>query len=267
MGRRNSAVEIKQETVRLVIERGSSPSRATQRGRNESPAKPAPKMTPIPRALSRETLQQGAWVLAARDSDLGRLVRTLGEPPMWGRRPGFATIIRIVLEQQVSLQAARTMFRRLQSRLGHVTPRAVHGLQVAGLRELGLTRQKADYCHGIAARVLAGSLDLRAVARASDAAGRSMLLSVPGLGPWSVDVYYLMALRRPDVWPQGDLALAVALREVKRLRALPSQAEQQAFADGWAPWRSVAARILWAHYLSARGRGPNAGRSPRSGQD
>ena len=108
-------------------------------------------------------------------------------------------------------------------------------------------------CHGLAERILDGRLDLGSVARDADESGRKRLMAVPGLGPWSVDIYYLMALRRPDVWPQGDLALAAALREVKRLKALPTGDEQQRMAGNWAPWRSVAARILWAHYLDARG--------------
>ena len=81
-----------------------------------------------------------------------------------------------------------------------------------------------------------------------------MLLEVPGLGPWSVDIYYLMALRRPDVWPRGDLALAATLRDLKGLARLPGHEEQRELAGRWAPWRSVAARILWAHYLHRRGR-------------
>jgi DNA-3-methyladenine glycosylase II len=178
---------------------------------------------------------------------------------MWGRKPGFPALIQIILEQQVSLAAARTMYRRLASHLGVMTPEAVYALQASGLREFGLTRQKAGYCHGLAARILGGSLDLRLVARGPDEVGRQILLAVPGLGPWSVDIYYLMALRRPDVWPQGDLALAAALREVKRLDALPTREEQQRLAGNWAPWRSVAARILWAHYLAERGQYLKAG--------
>jgi DNA-3-methyladenine glycosylase II len=207
----------------------------------------------VPRVLNRETLRQGAEALAARDADLARILRRVGDPPLWGRRPGFPALVRIILEQQVSLQAARTMYRRLDAHLDGITPDTVHSLQVTGLREFGLTRQKAGYCHGLAARVLAGTLDLRAVARATDESGRSALLAVPGLGAWSVDIYFLMALRRPDVWPQGDLALASALRDVKRLRALPSTDEQRTYATRWAPWRSVAARILWSHYLTERG--------------
>lgn len=187
------------------------------------------------------------------DRDLARIVARLGVPPLWARRPGFPTLIRIILEQQVSLAAALSLYRRLRDQLGGVSAESICGLGEAWLRDFGLTRQKARYCHGLAARVVDGSLDLSAVAALPDAAGRSILLSIPGLGPWSVDIYYLMALRRPDVWPGGDLALASALRDVKRLRELPSRERQSTIAARWSPWRSVAARLLWAHYLEARG--------------
>ena len=210
----------------------------------------------LPRRLTQASLSRGARQLADADPDLGGVLDRLGEPPMWGRRPGFSALVRIILEQQVSLAAARTLYRRLVHRLGAMTPEGIQAMQVSGLREFGLTRQKANYCYGLAARILSGSLDLTAVARGPDDVGRQVLLGVPGLGPWSVDIYYLMALRRPDVWPQGDLALALALREVKRLDGLPTKDEQQALASAWAPWRSVAARLLWAHYLAARGQYP-----------
>ena len=145
------------------------------------------------------------------------------------------------------------MYRRLLRHLGSMTAESVSAMGETGLREFGLTRQKARYCHGLAVRVLEGSLHLSQVAALPDAAGRAVLLSVPGLGPWSVDIYYLMALRRPDVWPEGDLALAIALQEIKRMDDLPTRKDQQALAARWSPWRSVAARILWAHYLAARG--------------
>lgn len=207
-------------------------------------------MNPPPRALSHNALQAGATALARIDAQLGEVVRRLGVPPMYGRRPGFATLVRIILEQQVSLAAARTMYRRLEAHAGGVSPKSIEALQPGGLREFGLTRQKAAYCHGLAVRVLDGRLDLSVVARQDDAAGRAMLLNVPGLGPWSVDIYFLMALRRPDVWPQGDLALAIAMQEVFSLRRTPDREQQHAIAQRWAPWRSVAARILWMHYLA-----------------
>lgn len=106
---------------------------------------------------------------------------------------------------------------------------------MSGLRRLGLTRQTAGYCHGLAVLVHDGSLDLRAVARAADDEGRRALRAVPGLGPWSVDIYYLMALRRPDVWPQGDIALARALARVKRLDGIPDLERQHDLVRAWSP--------------------------------
>ncbi len=191
--------------------------------------------------------------MAARDPDLARVHSRLGDPPIWGRRPGFPALVKIILEQQVSLRSAAAMYRRIDDHVGGMSPQNVERIGVAGLRKIGVTRQKAAYCHGLARRVIEGALDLAAVSRAADEDGRRMLLDVPGLGPWSVDIYFLMALRRPDVWPRGDLALASALRDVKGLRALPSHEQQLELSQAWVPWRSVAARILWAHYLSKRG--------------
>lgn len=224
-------------------------SRPYQKGEILHFVEPPPR---VPRVLTHTLLIAGARALAARDPDLARVIDRLGVPPLWGRRPGFSTLILIILEQQVSLAAAWTMYRRLSHHLGGLSAEAVFGLQVAGLQGLGLTGQKARYCHGLAERVLDGRLDLARVARGPDPVGRRALLEIPGIGPWSVDIYYLRALRRPDVWPQGDLALAASLRDIKGLKGLPTRQEQEALTSGWAPWRSVAARILWAHYLSKK---------------
>jgi len=207
----------------------------------------------LTRSLTRALVTEGARHLAARDQDLARIHQRLGDPPIWGRRPGFPALVKIILEQQVSLRSAAAMYRRIDEHVGGMSPHNINRTGVAGLRQIGVTRQKAAYCHGLARRVLDGTLDLGAVSRASDDEGRRMLLDVPGLGPWSVDIYFLMALRRPDVWPRGDLALASALRDIKGLRALPSHEQQLKLSQAWAPWRSVAARILWAHYLAVRG--------------
>lgn len=205
------------------------------------------------KTITDETLRVGVDVLAERDSDLCRIRDRLGYPPLWAREPGFSSLIHIILEQQVSIKAAATMFQRLASHLGSVTPELVQNAGESELRQVGLTRQKARYCVELANRIASGALELSKLDTLDDAQGRSHLLDIPGLGPWTVDVYYMMALRRANVWPQGDLALASAIQDIKNLNARPTKEEQLAFAEQWAPWRAVAARMLWMHYLDARG--------------
>lgn len=202
------------------------------------------------RQLTHKTLLLGVSELCSANIDLARIVSRYGPPPLWARRPGYASLVRVILEQQVSLASAASVYDRLKSAAGPVTPQAVMRIGESGLRQLGFTRQKAGYVHGIAESIASGSLDLSAVARAEDAAARTMLLKVRGIGPWTADIYRLMMLRRPDVWPDGDLALAEAVRRLRRLRSRPSTEYQRQIASAWKPWRAVAARILWHFYLA-----------------
>ncbi|MHC5113033.1 MAG: DNA-3-methyladenine glycosylase family protein [Planctomycetota bacterium] len=199
--------------------------------------------------LTPTTLSSAVAQLAARDRDLAAVIARHGPPPLWARRPGFATLVRIILEQQVSLASGAAAYGRLRRAVGRrVTPRAVHGCSPARLHRAGITRQKTRYCCALAAAVCDGTLDLAALAHASPETVRERLTRLPGIGPWTADIYTLMALRHPDVWPAGDLALVTALGEVKRR----SSADPDAIAARWRPWRAVAARVLWHHYLCAR---------------
>lgn len=203
----------------------------------------------VTRPLTPSTLIRGTRLLCQRDRALAANVRRHGPPPLWARRPGFATLVRIVLEQQVSLASARATYARLVAGVGRVTARRISALDPAALQAFGLTRQKAAYTHGIATRVVDGGLDLRALGGAADASVRRALQEMKGIGSWTADIYLLMALRRPDVWPDGDLALASAVKQLRNLRRLPSRERLQRIAAAWAPWRAVAARILWHTYL------------------
>jgi DNA-3-methyladenine glycosylase II len=211
-----------------------------------------------PRALTRRSLAAGVERLAKADRDLARVVERHGLPPLWGRPPGFATLVQIVLEQQVSLASARTLARRLETHAGALSPAALARLGSEGLRAAGLTRQKASFCHGLACSVLEGRLDLGAIARLDDAAARQRLTALSGIGPWTAAIYQLMALRRPDVWPDGDLALARTATRLKSPSRPLGRDDLRAMAEGWRPWRAVAARILWHEYLSAERRRPRA---------
>ncbi|HYV85851.1 MAG TPA: DNA-3-methyladenine glycosylase 2 family protein [Patescibacteria group bacterium] len=203
-----------------------------------------------PPRLDAAQLRAAARHLGARDGDLLALLRSQGPPPLWGRPAGFRTLIKIILEQQVSLASGAAVYRRLEERIQPFTPERVAGAGVSGLRSLGVTRQKADYCVHLAEAILGGRLDLDALRRMDDSAASAALTRLKGIGPWTAQIYLLMALRRPDVWPSGDLALVRTIQVVKRLRRSPSPARMLTIAEAWRPYRAVAARMLWQHYLA-----------------
>ena len=188
--------------------------------------------------------------LAAADPDLAGIVARHGPPPLWDRPASFETLVRIILEQQVSLASAEAALDRLVRATGAVEPEPVVAAGEPALRDAGLTRQKARYVVGLARELVEGRLDLDAVAAADDDAARKALMAVVGVGRWTADIYLLMALGRPDVWPVGDLALAGSMRRAKGLASLPGPAEQEVIASTWRPWRAVAARLLWHAYLA-----------------
>jgi DNA-3-methyladenine glycosylase II len=204
-----------------------------------------------PARLTRESLDLAAAALATRDPHLAAIHRVHGPPPMWARRPGFPTLLRIVLEQQVSLVSARAMFGRLKSNIEPFTAAGFIAAGEAPLRSLGVTRQKAHYCVQVAQAFTNG--DLEQIARMKDEDAHAALLRIKGVGPWTANIYLLMALRRADIWPDGDVALASALGRLLKMNARPSFAELAKIAEAWRPYRSVAARMLWQYYLARRG--------------
>jgi DNA-3-methyladenine glycosylase II len=200
--------------------------------------------------LTEDTLAEGVAELTRRDPHLAAVVARHGAPPLWDRPPGFETLVQIILEQQISLSAGRAAYGRLERLAGAVTPERVAALNEADLRGAGLTRQKSAYIRDIARAIVAGQFDPDALAVLDDVEARAALIRLRGVGAWTADIYLLMALGRADIWPSGDLALVAAMREVKRLRTLPSSDRIDRITRAWSPWRAVAARVLWHHYLS-----------------
>jgi DNA-3-methyladenine glycosylase II len=221
--------------------------------RTDQPPRRSVAELPAPPRLTRGSLTTAVAYLTRRDRGLAQIVRRHGVPPLWARPPGFATLVRIILEQQVSLASARAVYGRVAKQLpGGWTTTAVVDEGPAGLMARGITRQKARYIVALAARIERGELVLRNLGRAPDEQARERLIACPGIGPWTAGIYLLMALRRPDVWPPGDVALQNALgRLLAAGRPLTSD-EAVEWASRWAPYRSVAARILWCGYLGER---------------
>jgi DNA-3-methyladenine glycosylase II len=195
-------------------------------------------------------LSRGLRYLSKRDADFARILEEFGPPQMWAREPDFATLVYIMLEQQVSLASAKAVFDRLTVIAAPLTPERFLTLDDAALKRAGFSRQKIAYVRNVASSIEEGRLDLQALRGMEDAEVRSMLTQLKGIGPWTAEIYLLRALRRPDAWPSGDLAIAIAVQEVRRLPLRPTTLELEAIAEPWRPWRAVAARLLWSHYLN-----------------
>jgi DNA-3-methyladenine glycosylase II len=203
--------------------------------------------------LNEAGFAEGVRALADRDAHLAGVVQKYGQPPLWIREPGFPTLVYIILEQQVSLASAKAAFDRLNAAVHPLTPRRFLTLTDAELLRIGFSRQKTLYTRLLAESLSRRHFDLRYLHELHDDAARKMLTAFKGIGNWTADIYLLSALRRPDIWPVGDLALATAVQEVKQLRKRPSPERLEKISQPWRPYRAVAARLFWHAYLSKRG--------------
>lgn len=200
--------------------------------------------------LTKKTLEDAVLYLTARDARLHSVIDAFGMPPLWAREPGFATLVHIILEQQVSLASAKACFDTLRARIGMIEPDSFLDLSDAELLQVGFSRQKTRYCRILAEAVQAGHLDLDGLVSLSDEVVHDQLTALTGIGSWTANIYLLMALGRPDIWPSGDLALVVAIKELYGLESRPSPEVFRDLGERWRPYRAVAARILWHYYLS-----------------
>jgi len=173
-----------------------------------------------------------------------------GDPPVRQHAPGFEGLARIVVGQQLSLASAQAIWGRLQRAAQPMTPRAFVKLSDAELRAAGLSSGKVKTLRALSGAILSG-LDLDRLARAPETEVHEALTALPGIGPWSADIYLLFCLGRADAFAAGDLALQIAARAALGLEQRPSRDELFAIAERWRPWRGVAAHLLWAYYKVA----------------
>lgn len=189
--------------------------------------------------------------LADCDPHIAAEFARIGLPPRRERPPGFPTILRIILGQQVSTSAANAMWTKMTAVIDPLTPEALLQYQPDALRPFGLSRQKSAYALGLAGDLVAGRVDLARVEALDDEAAIAELIKIKGIGRWSAEIYLLFALRRQDIWPSGDLALQVALQRLKGLRKRPDPKRMVKLAEVWRPHRGAAAHFLWHYYANA----------------
>ncbi len=200
-------------------------------------------------------LQADITTLAADHDVFGRAVEITGPITFRPRDPGLGTLLHLILEQQVSIDAARAMFARLVKTVGgQIAPETVLALDDDTMRRCGFTRQKAGYARGICQEMLAGDLDLIDLSTLDDAAAVHRLTALRGIGRWTATNYLLWALGRRDVFPFGDLALAIGWQDLTESAERPTYEELDEVARAWSPRRTAAALIIWHHYLAVRNR-------------
>ena len=201
-------------------------------------------------SLNQALLNAAARQLALKIPQFHSILDRFGIPPLWDRPNDFATLLHIILEQQVSLASAKATYTKLTARLGAVNPENFLKLNDAELKGVGFSQQKTRYGRIVATEINENRLSLKLLSGLDDAEAKNILMSIKGIGHWTSDIYLLMVLLKPDIWPHGDRALAVAACEVFNMEHVPSYTDLQKMAEDWKPWRSVAARFLWHYYLS-----------------
>ena len=203
--------------------------------------------------FNAESFRQYCDELSRKDKDLKAIIAQYGYPPMWTRPATFQTLILTILEQQVSLAAAYAAFKKLKEKIGYVTPAKILQLKDEEMRACYFTRQKIVYARELATAIQTKRISLKKLSLLPDEEVRTIMITLKGVGHWTIDVYLMHALQRTDLFPLGDIALVNSLKETKQLPKDISKEKMLAIAESWRPYRTIAAMILWHAYIIKRG--------------
>lgn len=201
--------------------------------------------------LTAEQLTTGLDTVAATEPAIARALRIAGYPETRIRDRGYATLLRTIVGQQVSVAAAASVWNKLEAALGTgCAPDALIAADFESLRACGLSRQKQGYARSLAELVVSGGLDLENLPE-NDEAAIAELVKIKGIGRWSAEIYLLFAEGRPDIWPAGDLAVQAGIGRILGLDTRPSEKETRLLANPWSPHRGAVAILTWHCYNNA----------------
>ena len=201
--------------------------------------------------LTAEQLTGGLDAVAAREPAIARALQIAGYPETRIRDRGYATLLRTIVGQQVSVAAAASVWNKLEAALGAgCAPDALIAADFESLRACGLSRQKQGYARSLAELVVSGGLDLDNLPE-DDEAAIADLVKIKGIGRWSAEIYLLFAEGRPDIWPAGDLAVQAGIGRILGLETRPSEKDTRLLADPWSPHRGAVAILTWHCYNNA----------------
>ncbi|MGD8325292.1 MAG: DNA-3-methyladenine glycosylase 2 family protein [Sphingomonadales bacterium] len=202
-------------------------------------------------SLTKDILHSAIQEVAQTDQHVADAVSLVGLPEERVRGAGFASLLRILVGQQLSIKAAASIWTKFETLLGDISPERVLNFEIEELRSAGLSRQKALYARAMSEAIVQGGLDLENLSQLDDESARSHICAVKGLGPWTADIYLLFCDGRHDIWPSGDLALQVALGRLKGLKDRPTAKETVPLVEPWRPHRGAMAVFLWHYYAQS----------------
>lgn len=209
-------------------------------------------LKPISGLLTGPVLAGAIDRLAGIDPDIEAVVTRIGYPIPRLRPPGFATLLRIMVSQQVSTRSAAAIWGRLEAACDEAaTPARFLALDDAALRAVGLSGRKMDYGRGLAQAMVEGGLDLDGLVALPEDEAIAAICKLKGFGPWSAAIYLLFALSRADSWPADDLAVQIGMQRLKGLDERPDRKTMDKLAEPWRPLRGCAAILLWHVYGAA----------------
>ena len=201
--------------------------------------------------ISERSLRRSLDALAAEDPAIAAALASAGYPEPRENAPGYVTLLRTIVGQQVSVASARAMWNKLEAALGDPSdPALLAAATDETLRGAGLSRQKMGYARSLAGEVAAGRLDLLDLPE-EDEAAIAELVRIKGIGRWSAEIYLLFAEGRPDIWPAGDLAVQIAIGRLLSLPEKPSERSLRDLSARWRPHRGSLAIFAWHFYKAS----------------
>jgi len=186
--------------------------------------------------------------LLKSDEDLKDLIKSIPKIVPFKREKGFEGLVRLICEQQLSVASAKAIFDRLAKIVSPFEAKKFLKVSKKDLQKTGLSRQKIDYCTGLANECISGNLDFNALHKMDDEGLSKELCKVKGIGKWTADCYMLASLKREDIWPVGDLGLQISVQKLKKLSKRPSEKELEEISLKWKPYRTLVANMLWNSY-------------------
>ena len=194
-------------------------------------------------------MQQALDYLSKKDKVLHHIIENFGNPIIQKRAEGFSALCHIILEQQVSIASAKACYDKILLLFSDITPEIILAASDSDLRSCGVSRQKTLYLKDLASKTISKELDFESFATKSEAEIRAELITIKGVGNWSIEVYLMFCLQAPDIVPLGDIAIKNTLKELYNCQTVD---EMELVSDNWRPQRTLASFVIWHYYLKKR---------------